>query len=40
MVRKVLLRGGEWWRVVGVYINKDMQRKLEEVEELGERRRN
>ena len=32
MMRKVKM-GGEWWRVVGVYVNKDLQRKLEELKE-------
>lgn len=25
--------GEEWWRIVGVYINKDMDKKLEELKE-------
>ena len=32
MMKKVRM-GGEWWRVVGVYVNKDLQRKLEELKE-------
>ena len=32
MMRMVKM-GGEWWRVVGVYVNKDLQKKLEEIGE-------
>ena len=37
MMKKVSM-GGEWWRVVGVYVNKDLQRKLEELKEWMEER--
>ena len=37
MVRKVRI-GGEWWRIIGVYVNKDLQRKLEELKEWTEER--
>lgn len=32
MVRKVRL-GRDWWRMMGVYVNKDMKKKLEDLEE-------
>ena len=37
MVKKVRL-GGDWWRIIGVYVNKDLQGKLEELKEWTEER--
>lgn len=38
MVRKVRIRR-DWWRIIGVYVNKDLQRKVEKMKEWTEERK-
>ncbi|KZC06758.1 hypothetical protein WN55_07531 [Dufourea novaeangliae] len=33
MMKKVKIGGTQWWRIIGVYVNKDIDRKLEELKE-------
>lgn len=37
LVRRICL-GREWWRIIGVYVNKDLDRKLEVLREWMEER--
>lgn len=37
LVRRICL-GREWWRIIGVYVNKDLDRKLEVLKESMEER--
>lgn len=37
LVRRICL-GREWWRIIGVYVNKDLDRKLEVLKESREER--